>query len=81
MGAAVGLGVQPDDVDDPDLLADAVTSKLHARLTFQRRPTLSAAVFGADAGVVGAGLLGWEQFGEVGPGFGPRVDGSAAPAG
>ena len=46
-----------------DLLADAVTTKLQSRLTFQRRPALSPAVFGADAGVVGAGLLGWEQLG------------------
>ena len=46
-----------------DLLGDAVTTKLQARLTFQRRPVLSPAVFGADAGVVGAGLLGWERLG------------------
>ena len=44
-----------------DLLGPAVARGLDARMTFQRRPAVVPARLGADAGVIGAGLLGWDR--------------------
>ncbi|SDR85777.1 glucokinase [Friedmanniella luteola] len=51
-----------------DLLGPPVTSGLDARMAFQRRPRLVPARLGADAGVIGAGLVAWDLIREdVGP--------------
>jgi glucokinase len=44
-----------------DLIGPPVAAGLHARMAFQRRPTLVPAKLGADAGVVGAGLVAWDR--------------------
>jgi glucokinase len=44
-----------------DLLVPAIQSGLAERVTFQRVPRVVPARLGADAGVIGAGLLGWEH--------------------
>ena len=44
-----------------DLFGERVQAGLARRLTFQRRPALVPARLGADAGVVGAGLVGWDR--------------------
>jgi glucokinase len=44
-----------------DLIGPAVAAGLDARMAFQRRPTLVPAKLGADAGVVGAGLVAWDR--------------------
>lgn len=44
-----------------DLFVPQVERALQARLAFQRLPRFASAVLGADAGVIGAGLLGWEH--------------------
>ena len=47
-----------------DLLAPQVTAGLDARMSFQRRPTVVPARLGADAGVIGAGLVAWDRIRE-----------------
>ena len=47
-----------------DLLGGPITAGLDARLTFQRRPQLVPARLGADAGVIGAGLVAWDRIRE-----------------
>ena len=44
-----------------DLIGPPVAARLDATLAFQRRPTLVPAKLGADAGVVGAGLVAWDR--------------------
>lgn len=44
-----------------DLLGPPVEAALAAAMTFQRRPRLVPARLGADAGVIGAGLVGWDR--------------------
>lgn len=44
-----------------DLFLPQVVDGLTKRMTFQRRPRLAVALLGADAGVIGAGLLGWDR--------------------
>jgi glucokinase len=44
-----------------DLLLPTVEAEFDRRLTFQRRPKLSISAFGSQAGMVGAGLLGWQR--------------------
>ncbi len=43
-----------------DLLFPGLDAGLTDRLTFQRRPVLAAATLGSRAGLVGAGLVGWD---------------------
>ena len=46
----------------------AIAAGLDARMSFQRRPSLVPAHLGADAGVIGAGLVAWDLIREdVGP--------------
>ena len=47
-----------------DLLAEPITAGLDTRLTFQRRPQVVPALLGADAGVIGAGLMAWDRIRE-----------------
>jgi glucokinase len=47
-----------------DLFLPQVITDLTAALTFQRPPQIVVASAGADAGVIGAGLLGWERLGQ-----------------
>ena len=47
-----------------DLIGPPVAAGLHARMAFQRRPALVPAKLGADAGVVGAGLVAWDRIRE-----------------
>jgi glucokinase len=49
-----------------DLIHDDLASQLDGELSFHRRPRLARAALGADAGLVGAGLIGWEQLGRRG---------------
>jgi glucokinase len=49
-----------------DLLIPAVADHVRAGLTFEREPELVRAGLGADAGVVGAGMLGWDRVGRPG---------------
>jgi glucokinase len=44
-----------------DLIMDELERGLDDRLSFHRRPRLLTAALGSDAGVRGAGLLGWQQ--------------------
>jgi glucokinase len=44
-----------------DLLFPVVTDHFDRRLAFQRRPELVTSAFGSQAGMVGAGLLGWRS--------------------
>ena len=44
-----------------DLIGPPVEAALAGRLTFQRAPRLLPGSLGADAGVVGAGLVGWDH--------------------
>lgn len=44
-----------------DLMQPALESTLESQLTFQRRPRIVAAQLGAQAGVIGAGLVGWDR--------------------
>ena len=44
-----------------DLIMDELTQALDDRLSFHRRPKLVTATLGSDAGVRGAGLLGWDH--------------------
>ena len=44
-----------------DLIMDELAEALDDRLSFHRRPQLTVAALGSDAGVRGAGLLGWEH--------------------
>lgn len=44
-----------------DLIGPPVAAGVAAGLTFQRRPRLVPAALGADAGVIGAGLVGWDR--------------------
>ena len=44
-----------------DLIMDELVGALDDRLSFHRRPRLVIAALGSDAGVRGAGLLGWEH--------------------
>lgn len=44
-----------------DLLFGRIESEFDRRLTFQRRPSLTTSAFGSQAGMIGAGLLGWQQ--------------------
>ncbi len=44
-----------------DLLLPQLTDRLARDVTFQRTPRIVAAALGADAGVIGAGLLGWDR--------------------
>ena len=44
-----------------DLLLPIIESEFDRRLTFQRRPKLITSAFGSQAGLVGAGLLGWRS--------------------
>lgn len=43
-----------------DLLVPEIERQLGESVTFQRRPRIVPALLGADAGVIGAGLLGWQ---------------------
>jgi glucokinase len=43
-----------------DLFLPQVTNGLRDRVTFQRLPRIAPALLGADAGVLGAGLVGWD---------------------
>ncbi len=47
-----------------DLLGPPVAAGLDERMAFQRRPHVVPAQLGADAGVIGAGLVAWDLFGE-----------------
>ena len=51
-----------------DLLFDTIEGEFDRRLTFQRRPNLTTSAFGSQAGMIGAGLLGWQQAGDNTPG-------------
>lgn len=44
-----------------DLLLPPIETALTDRLSFQRRPRLVTATLGADAGLIGAGLVGWTR--------------------
>jgi glucokinase len=44
-----------------DLLLPIIEAEFDRRLTFQRRPKLITSAFGSQAGLVGAGLLGWRS--------------------
>ena len=44
-----------------DLLLPRVRDQLGARVAFQRVPEIVPGRLGADAGVIGAGLLGWDH--------------------
>lgn len=44
-----------------DLIMDELLQGLDDRLSFHRRPRLTIATLGSDAGVRGAGLLGWDH--------------------
>ena len=44
-----------------DLLAAPLEKDLASRLSFQRMPRLAPARLGADAGLIGAGLVGWKR--------------------
>ena len=44
-----------------DLIMDELAPALDDRLSFHRRPRLVTATLGSDAGVRGAGLLGWDH--------------------
>lgn len=44
-----------------DLLADPLEADLASRLSIQRMPRLAPAQLGADAGLIGAGLIGWRH--------------------
>lgn len=44
-----------------DLIMDELRLSLDDRLSFHRRPQLVTATLGSDAGVRGAGLLGWDH--------------------
>lgn len=44
-----------------DLIMDELGQALDDRLSFHRRPRLVTAALGSDAGVRGAGLLGWDH--------------------
>lgn len=44
-----------------DLIMDELAEALDGRLSFHRRPQLTVASLGSDAGVRGAGLLGWDH--------------------
>ncbi|QDP98046.1 ROK family protein [Microlunatus elymi] len=44
-----------------DLLLPRIEQEFDRRLTFQRRPSLIISAFGSQAGMVGAGLLGWNS--------------------
>ena len=44
-----------------DLLAVPLEEDLAARLSIQRMPRLAQASLGADAGLIGAGLVGWRR--------------------
>lgn len=44
-----------------DLLVPQLTSALAGRVTFHRLPRIATATLGADAGVTGAGLAGWDH--------------------
>lgn len=47
-----------------DLLGPPVSAALDARLAFQRRPAVVPARLGADAGVIGAGMVAWDRIRE-----------------
>jgi glucokinase len=47
-----------------DLLGEPVARGLDARMSFQRRPAVVPARLGADAGVIGAGLVAWDRIRE-----------------
>jgi glucokinase len=47
-----------------DLIGVPVARGLDARMSFQRRPAVVPARLGADAGVIGAGLVAWDQIHE-----------------
>lgn len=47
-----------------DLLLPIIESEFDRRLKFQRRPELIISSFGSQAGLVGAGLLGWRSLAE-----------------
>ena len=44
-----------------DLLLPIIEAEFDLRLRFQRRPKLITSAFGSQAGLVGAGLLGWRS--------------------
>jgi glucokinase len=46
-----------------DTLLLPVAESMHSGLAFRRPPRLVIGTFGADAGRVGAGLIGWEAAG------------------
>lgn len=43
-----------------DLLLPLIDGHFNERLTVQRRPRMTTSTFGSSAGLVGAGLLGWQ---------------------
>ena len=44
-----------------DLFVPQVVDAMSAAMSFQRRPRIVTATLGADAGVIGAGLVGWDR--------------------
>lgn len=44
-----------------DLFVPQIDTAIGARVAFQRTPRIVTAILGADAGVIGAGLVGWDQ--------------------
>jgi glucokinase len=44
-----------------DLFLPQLTAAIQGRLAFQRMPRIVTAVLGADAGLIGAGLAGWDR--------------------
>jgi glucokinase len=46
-----------------DLMIPTIVQAIRAGLTFEREPEIVRAGLGADAGVIGAGMLGWDRVG------------------
>jgi len=47
-----------------DLIGPPLSAGLDARMAFQRRPEVVPALLGADAGVIGAGMVAWDRIRE-----------------
>lgn len=47
-----------------DLFLPGVGTRIEATITFQQMPRLRTAALGTDAGLIGAGLVGWDYVGE-----------------
>ncbi len=44
-----------------DLFVPQLADAMATAMTFQRLPRIVTAILGADAGVIGAGLVGWDR--------------------